>query len=422
MKTFKHSTLFTIICSVFLLVVAFWQAPVVHGQQTVQAGQEASAATQPVQTEENIEESSIPPSLTSGITPPQYYTGTVTEIISEKRQLIDGIEYYSQIVKVRRHDNGELIELQAGNEFQPLNERQRVKVGTQVVIAYMELSEGHWEYVLADIYRLPTLMWLAIGFFGLVIFIARKQGFFSIIGMVLSLFVLTFQIVPQILAGQNPILVSLIGCCVIATLTVYLSHGVTRESHIALAAMFMTLAAVSLLSYITVHLSYLVGLGSEEAYYLQFGPSARLNLQGLLLGGIMLGTLGVLDDITIAQISIVTQLKEAKPDIEFMELYNRGLAVGKDHVASLVNTLILAYAGSSLPLFLLFTLNTTQPAWVAVNSEMIAEEVVRTLTGSLGLVLAVPLATLAASYFAIYRPQRGKSAKSHPTHIHAHAH
>jgi len=270
---------------------------------------------------------------------------------------------------------------------------------------------------------LPILIWLAIGFFALVIFMARRQGLTSIVGMVLSLYVLTYQIVPQILAGQNPIVVSLIGCCVIATLTVYLCHGFTRESHIALAAMFMTLAAVSLLSYLTVHLAHLVGLGSEEAYFLQFGPSAKLNLQGLLLGGIMLGTLGVLDDITISQISIVTQLKEAKPEIEFFELYSRGLSVGKDHVASLVNTLILAYAGSSLPLFLLFTINQTQPAWVAINSEMIAEEIVRTLTGSIGLVIAVPLATLAASYFAIYRPQMKKSGSTHShTHSHSHAH
>lgn len=350
---------------------------------------------------------------------PQYMTGTVREVLEEKKIQIDGTDYYTQKVKVQIHDKNEEVELVAGSEFQPLTASQRVRKGTQVVLAHQAVGEGQYEYVLADIYRLPTLAWLLFGFFALVLFIGRKQGFFSIMGMVLSLFVLTYQIVPQILAGQNPIIVSLIGCFVVATLTVYLSHGFNRESHIALASMFMTLLAVSLLSYVTVHLANLVGLGSEEAYLLQASSSSNFNLQGLLLGGIMLGTLGVLDDICIAQISIVTQLKEAKPDIDFIELYARGLSVGKDHVASLVNTLVLAYAGSSLPLFLLFTMNKTQPAWVAINGQMIAEEVVRTLTGSIGLVLAVPLATLAACYFAIYRPQpKGTSSRSLHHHHH----
>jgi uncharacterized membrane protein len=340
-----------------------------------------------------------------GIQKPEYYRGKVIEIISEQRFQIEDQNYYAQMLKVRRQDNGEEVQVQAGSEFQPLNDRQRIKVGTEVILGYQEVMPGEKQYVLADIYRLPVLVWLGIGFLILVIVIARKQGFFSIVGMALSLFVLTYQIVPQILAGQNPIFVSLIGCSIVATLTVYLCHGVSRQSHIALVSMFITLFAVSILSYISVRLAHLVGLGTEEAYYLQFGPSAQLNLQGLLLGGIMLGTLGVLDDITVAQVSVVSQLKAAKPHIDFGELYNRSLAVGKDHVASLVNTLVLAYAGSSLPLFLLFTLSQTQPAWVAINSEMIAEEIVRTLIGSIGLVMAVPLTTIAASYFAINFPQ-----------------
>lgn len=365
----------------------------------------------------------VPDNMSSLVKVPEYMTGTVTKILEEKRVPSNGQDFYVQNLEVQVHHQDESIEISAGSDFQPLTESQRLKVGTQVVLAHQEVAPDQYEYVLADIYRVPTLMWLVFGFFALVLFIARRQGFFSILGMVLSLFVLTYQIVPQILAGQNPIVVSLLGCLMVATLTVYLSHGVTRESHIALASMFMTLFSVTILSYITVQMAHLVGLGSEEAYYLQFNATTQLNLQGLLLAGIMLGTLGVLDDITIAQVSIVTQLKEAKPDIDFIELYSRGLSVGKDHVASLVNTLILAYAGSSLPLFLLFTMNKTQPAWVAINSQMVAEEVVRTLTGSIGLVLAVPLATLAACYFAIYRPQpKGTSTRSLHHHSHGHSH
>jgi uncharacterized membrane protein len=347
-----------------------------------------------------------------------FFVGKVTDIISEQKIPDEDKVFYAQKVKVQRNDTGETVELEAGTEFQPLNENQRLVVGREVILSYQQITENESRVVLVDVYRLPVLVWLSIGFFALVLVISKKQGAFAIVGMVLSLFVLTYQIVPQILHGQNPIVVSLIGCAIVATLTVYLSHGFSQESHLALASMMLTLLAVSMLSWVAVRLGHLAGLGTEEAYFLQFGQGSNVNLQGLLLAGIMLGTLGVLDDISIAQVSVVTQLKEAKPDIEFAELYSRSIAVGKDHVASLVNTLILAYAGSSLPLFLLFTINQTQPIWVALNTEMVAEEIIRTLAGSIGLVLAVPLTTLAASFFALRSPITKKSSRS----IHHHHH
>nr|MBP9819944.1 YibE/F family protein [Candidatus Woesebacteria bacterium] len=155
---------------------------------------------------------------------------------------------------------------------------------------------------------------------------------------------------------------------------------------------------VGLLSLSTVRAAQLVGLGSEEAYFLQFGPTAQINLQGLLLAGILLGALGVLDDIVVSQVSVVHELKAVSPGLSFEELYQRGLEVGRDHVASLVNTLVLAYAGANLPLFLLFYLNTQSPFWVTLNSDIIAEEVLRTLVGSVALVTAVPVATALAAW------------------------
>lgn len=351
----------------------------------------------------------------------EYFIGTVTEIVAEETFTDQDQNYYAQLVKVRRQSDGEIIDLEAGSQFQPIPESQKLGVGQQVVFAHQQITKDMPAYVFVDSYRIPVLVWLFIGFLVLVLLIARKQGAFSIIGMALSLGVLAYQVVPQILQGQNPILVSLIGCTIVAVLTVYLSHGISQESHLALASMMLTLLAVSLLSWVAVHFAHLAGLGSEEAYFLQFAPNANVNLQGLLLAGIMLGTLGVLDDITIAQVSVVTQLKAAKPNIDFAELYTRSLAVGKDHVASLVNTLILAYAGSSLPLFLLFTLSQNQPLWVAINTQMIAEEVIRTLAGSIGLVLAVPLTTLTASIFALRTPGLTPSARSaHAHHHHKH--
>jgi uncharacterized membrane protein len=332
---------------------------------------------------------------------PNFLLGKVVEVSQEiQTSTPDGDKLYSQQLVVQLQNQGQRVDVTFGSELNPIRERQRLQPGTQIVLAAQPDADGKLQYQVADTYRLPTMAGLLVIFFVLVLAIARRQGFFSILGMVISVAILFVFIVPQILAGQNPTFIALVGCGAVTIITIYLSHGFKLESHLALASIFLTLVAVATISYTAVHLGYLAGLGSEEASFLQFGSTAKINLQGLLLGGIMLGALGLLDDVTLAQISVVYQLKEAKPHITFAELYKRALVVGKDHVASLVNTLILAYAGSSLPLFLLFTINDQQPAWVTLNSEIIAEEVVRTLSGSIGLVLAVPLATLVATYFA----------------------
>jgi uncharacterized membrane protein len=269
-------------------------------------------------------------------------------------------------------------------------------------------------------------VWLFIGFVLLVIVVAKWQGLSSVLGMAVSLGVLSGFIVPQIMQGSNPMLISLIGAAVIAVVTIYLSHGWHQESHLALFSMMFTLFLVSVLSTIAVQVAQLVGLGSEEAYFLQFGPTAAINLQGLMLGGIVLGALGILDDICVSQVATVQQLKEVNNELGFDELYKRGLNVGKSHVASLVNTLVLAYAAANLPLFILFTLNNGVPLWVTINSEIIAEEVLRTLVGSMGLVIAVPVATAAAAWFmsrpGVVKATSGKSSRSIPHRGHSHQH
>ncbi len=339
-----------------------------------------------------------------------YYRATVKNVLNERIvNLNDAAPGYIQELQLQRQDTGEKLTLTIGSEFQPLNQQQRLKPGSKVLLTEQMTGEGTMEYVIADVYRLPLLAWLLVGFLALVVVVARWQGLFSIVGMMVSLGILTMYIVPQILHGTSPMLVSIVGAGFIAAITVYVCHGFSWHSHVALASMISTLAAVTGLSYLAVRFAQLVGLGSEEAYFLQFGTTANINLQGLLLGGIVLGALGILDDITIAQTSTVKQLFLANSDLSPTELYERALAVGKDHVASLVNTLVLAYAGANLPLFLLFTINKSIPWWVTLNNEIIAEEVVRTLVGSIGLVIAVPLSTLLAVMTLHYQ----RSARAH---------
>lgn len=356
--------------------------------------------------------------------PLDYQTGKVSQILEEKTAETDGALFYVQKVQVKLK-SGELAEIEVGSEFQPLTEQQRLVVGREVIVAIQSTEQGD-QYVLADVYRIPTLVWLFVGFVILVIVVAKWQGLSSVLGMAVSLGVLSGFIVPQIMQGANPMLISLIGAAIIAVVTIYLSHGWHRESHLALFSMMFTLFLVSVLSTIAVQVAQLVGLGSEEAYFLQFGPTAAINLQGLMLGGIVLGALGILDDICVSQIATVQQLKEVNSDLGFDELYKRGLNVGKSHVASLVNTLVLAYAAANLPLFILFTLNNGVPLWVTINSEIIAEEVLRTLVGSMGLVIAVPVATAAAAWFmsrpGVVKASTGKTSRSVAHRGHSHQH
>ena len=337
--------------------------------------------------------------------PVTYSVGEVLEIVEENKLPFEESIYYVQQLRVKNTETNEEILITVGSEMQPLNESQRYQKGQKVVLADQGqetsvIDRDTRSTVITDMYRLPILFWILLGFFVLVFLVSGVQGLLSIGGMVISLLVLSGYIVPSILAGSNPMLVSLFGATLIAGLTVYLSHGFKVQSHIALGSMLITLLLVTILSSLVVGVGHLTGLGTEEAAFLQLGETARINLSGLLLGGILLGALGVLDDITVSQVSVVFELKRANKKLSFADLYQRGMSVGRDHVASLVNTLMLAYAGANLPLFILFTISENTPLWVLFNSEFIAEEVVRTLVGSMGLVMAVPIATLVAAYRA----------------------
>lgn len=343
----------------------------------------------------------------------------VTKVLETKTIGYDPLQYIQRVM-IERHDTGDSAELILGSEFQPITEAQLLDINTQIIVAEQTLLDGSREVVFYDLYRTPTVVWLLALFFVIVVIVGRWQGFSSFVGMGVSLGVLLLFVVPQILAGQNPVVISIAAAIVIGSVTLYIAHGWNIKSHIALGSLLLSLVAVASLSYASVQAAQLIGLGSEEAAFLQYGSTNVINLQGLLLGGIILGALGVLDDVTVSQVSVVFQLKLANKKSDWAELYRRGLAVGKDHVASLVNTLVLAYAGANLPLFLLFVLNDAVPYWVVLNSEVLVEEIIRTLTGSIGLVLAVPITTAAAAYFVQKISHKQLEHAAHEGHAHAH--
>ncbi|MBW2471480.1 MAG: YibE/F family protein [Deltaproteobacteria bacterium] len=267
-------------------------------------------------------------------------------------------------------------------------------VGDQVFLAVIEFGDDQTSFQYADRDRRGLLAGLALIFAAAVVGLGRLRGLAALAGLVISIALLFAFILPAIIVGRDAVAVALVGGGAIAMVSLYLAHGYTPLTHVAALGAFGALVLTTGLSWVVVGLARLTGLVTEEAFYLLEIPGFDLN--GLLLAGIVLGAIGALDDVTVTQASAVWEVHKANPSLPPDELYGAGLRVGRDHIVSTVNTLLLAYAGASLPLLILFTLSS-QPLGVVASSEVVALEIVRTLVGSIGLVAAVPMTTWLSS-------------------------
>lgn len=247
------------------------------------------------------------------------------------------------------------------------------------------------DYYFVDFDRRVPLLALSILFSIVVIALSRWRGLAALAGVAVSLLVLVRFVLPAILEGQDPLIVAMVGGATIMFIALYLAHGLNAATTTAVLGTLLSLALTGLLGLFFVDLSIFTGAGSEEAFFLQINQQ-QVNLQGLLLASIIIGTLGVLDDVTVTQASAVWELHRANPGYGVRNLYRAGIRIGRDHIASTVNTLVLAYAGASLPLLIIFSVSNRDLAHI-LNSEIVAEEIVRTFVGSIGLVAAVPLTT-----------------------------
>ena len=280
----------------------------------------------------------------------------------------------------------------------------RLGVGDEIVLAYYPDAGEGFEYSYSDRERRQPLLLLAVLFALAVIALGRWKGARALLGVGVSLAILATFILPALLDGSDPVLVAVVGAGAIAVIALYLAHGVNVGSTIALLGAFASLALVALLAWGFVELAELSGRSAEEAGFLQITAS-QVQLQGLILASVVIGTLGVLDDVTVLQVSAVWELHHANPEMSRRQIYRAAIRIGRDHIASTVNTLVLAYAGSSLTLFLLLT-QAQQSLSDIANSEVVAVEIVRTLVGSIGLVASVPITTLLATW-VVGEHQRG---------------
>jgi uncharacterized membrane protein len=304
----------------------------------------------------------------------------------------------STCIKVRaRPDGGEEVEFETTD---PTGDTFRS--GQRVRLSILEQAGQPTFYNIRDLERGRPMVALAALFVLAVIAFGRWQGVRSLIGLACSFTVIVGFVVPAILRGRSPVPVALVGAMAIMLASLYLAHGVGRKTTAAVVGTALALALTGALTAGFVELAALTGLASEEALNASFQVGG-ISLQGLLLAGIILGGLGVLDDVTVSQASLVFELRRADPAAGFAELVRGALAVGRDHVAASVNTLFLAYAGASLPLLVLFVSGGDALGTVA-TSEAVAVEVVRTLCGSIGLIAAVPLTTVLAASLALEEP------------------
>ncbi|MBW3667043.1 MAG: YibE/F family protein [Actinobacteria bacterium] len=262
--------------------------------------------------------------------------------------------------------------------------------GDEVFLSVVELDDGTVAYQYADRSRWPLLIGLTLLFALAVVGLGRLRGIAALAGLALSVAILVFFILPAIVQGEDAVLVALVGGGAIAMVSLYLAHGYNPLTHVAAVGAFSALLLTVGLSALVVALADFTGLVNEEAFYLLSIPT--LDLSGLLLAGLVLGAIGALDDVTVTQASAVWEVHRANPALPSEELFSAGLRVGRDHIVSTVNTLLLAYAGASLPLLILFTLSE-QGLGVVASSEVVAVEIARTLVGSIGLVAAVPITT-----------------------------
>jgi len=271
--------------------------------------------------------------------------------------------------------------------------------GELVMLNYLPDAPPTLQYQFADRDRRPLLIWIAIAFALSVVALGKLRGLAALGGLAASVFILIWFIVPSILEGRNPVLVATVGAGIIAYLALYMAHGWKPLTHVALLGTFSSLVLTVGLSALTVTAARFSGLAGEESLYLTL--IGDIDVRGLLLAGIVLGALGALDDVTVTQASAVWELHRA--GLGRADLFKSGIRVGRDHIASTVNTLLLAYAGASMPLLLLFALSR-QSLGVVANSEVIAVEITRTLVGSIGLVAAVPITTWLAAATASRSP------------------
>ncbi|MBD3248149.1 hypothetical protein GF382_02565 [Candidatus Falkowbacteria bacterium] len=329
------------------------------------------------------------------------FKAEVIEIVEEKdSQLPGGSRTFQQNIKLKGLEGeyeAKEIFFEGISDFALIGSR-KYKEGDRVMMVASSDDQGKTTFYITDYVRSGAIFWLSLIFVLTLLIVGKNKGLRAILSLALTFLVVIYFIVPKALSGGSIVLSTLIGSIFILGVVVYLTEGFRVRSHIAMASLAVSLLITVIISWIFVEISKLSGLASEDVAHLVNVGRGVVNFKGLLFSGIMIGTLGVMDDVVISQIAAVEQIYEANKGQTAKELFKRSFEVGTSHISSMTNTLFLAYAGASLPLLILFVSGESAFSSFShiINNEAIATEIVRTLTGSIGLILAVPISTFLA--------------------------
>ncbi len=331
------------------------------------------------------------------------FKAEVVEIMSsENKTREDGSLFEQQDLRLRAisgQNKGQEVVYYGVSDIEVANANV-YKIGDRVFVDGYIDETGQAVYYVVDFVRSGPLIWLAVIFVLIVLLIGRIKGLRALLGLLISFFIIIKLMLPRILAGGNPFVISLVGGVIILTFIIYLSEGFRRKSHIAILSVLLSLAVTAILSVIFTTLTRLSGMSQEESSFLIGATATAINFRGLLLAGFIIGTIGVLDDIIIGQIEAVEQIKEINPALPAQKVFNSAYKVGNAHLGAIINTLFLTYVSTSLPLLLLFIVNADQASLARLfNMEIISTEIVRTLVGSIGVILSMPIATGLASFW-----------------------
>lgn len=337
--------------------------------------------------------------------PDKTFKAIVIKVVKEQNtKFRDGTAAWQQQLKLKGLEEefkDKIVEYNGIGEVDVIK-KNIYKEGDKVLVVASLNDQNEYTYYVTDYVRGNSLLVLFLIFIASLLLVGGWKGLRSVLSLGLTFLIIMKYIVPQILTGADPIIVTVIGSFVILFLIIYLTEGFNAHAHVSVLSIFLSLIITVVLSSLFVGFTKLSGLASEETSFLVGLGTQAINFQGLLMAGIIIGTLGVLDDIVISQVAVVQQLHKADLFQDRWQLFKKAYSVGISHISSMTNTLFLAYAGASLSLLILFGSGQSGfSGWgQAVNNEMIATEIVRTLTGSVGLILSVPISTFIAVWWA----------------------
>lgn len=339
--------------------------------------------------------------------------GEVVEIVSEVEEIdfIKNTPIQTQNLKVKDKQTKEIINVY--NDFRP------VSVGQKIFYSVNDLGEGEYKNILVGVSRISQIILLTLLFVIVVAIFSGFKGIRSLFSLLLSFLAIFYVMIPLILKGVNPLIVGPGLAFIILFFAIFFSYGFNRVSKIAFLGTVITVVITSILAFLSIKFFALSGLTDETSVYLSYFSDVPINLVNLLTAGIIIGVLGVLDDIAVTQVAVVRELYLSNSDLTMKEVYKRAIRVGQDHVSALVNTLVLAYVGVALPLILTLKLSSGSLG-ANLSQEIIASEILRTIVGSIGVVLAVPVTTYLAVRFLAKNKEKLASVEFDAGHSHSH--